>query len=506
MSIKRLTLTDEEFKRDFINGKLVIDCIEIKLIQNDTANPVNYISRGYLHVSPSSGVEARLISLQIVDGLKLLMQSSETKPGEIFPKSHYYTLEAKDISGNIWRNPMTQVKLTPSKNCTVVGVSCDYIRCEFAEKTSNATWTHMVFLDELDFPMNGFAEKPTHVRNKIQPTFRRTISSGKAGGMDLNYHNETGEVKYSELFAEADQDINLPTGFQHRLLEAVRFSTSTFASWVMNETVQNSIRILELSSLRSANRGLIPEPLDARGHESDFFQLLDRYFLYSVGNAKDENFAPLSSKLGGLYSLQGVWLDTIALIIAVAVESVLSEFSEIGIPDQRLIDEVDEISNAIEAIDETSVRENTKKRALGSVSNMKSTRAGDKLKHLAEIGVITKGEISQWKNLRNASAHGTLHDEPMKFQKLLSDIYGAMTLLNKLVFLRIGYEGKYSDYSQIGWPIEEFKASDFKTSLCSPSSSVDVVESNLASNQSTKPISIILTALRKLLCSLQILK
>lgn len=157
-----------------------------------------------------------------------------------------------------------------------------------------------------------------------------------------------------------------------------------------------------------------------------------------------------------------------ALIVAVAVESVLSEFSEIAIPEQKLIDEVDEISDAIKAIEETSVRANTKNRALGSVSNMKSTRAGDKLKHLAEIGVITNGELLQWKDLRNTSAHGTLHDDPMKLQKLLSDIYGAVTLLNKLVFLRIGYDGKYSDYSQIGWPIMEFKASDFKALLSQP--------------------------------------
>jgi hypothetical protein len=474
MSIQRATLADEEFKRAFIDGKLVIDCLEIKLIQNVPINPVVYTSSGYLHVSPSAGIEARLISPQLVDQMQLLMQSFETRSGEIFPESYYYTLEAKDISGNIWRNLMTQVELMPNKTCTVIGVSCDYIRCEFQEKASSATWTHMVFLDELDFPMNVFTEKHTHIRNKIQPTPRRTISSGKAGGMVLDYHNETGEVKHSELFAEADQGVNLPAGFQHRLLESVRFSTSTFASWVMNETVQNSIRTLELSSLRNANKGLIPEPLDARGHDKDFYQLLDRYFLYSLDNAKDENFAPLSSKLGGLYPLKGVWLDTIALIVVVAVESVSSEFSEIAIPDQKLIDEVDEISDPINAIDETRVRANTKERALGSVSNMKSTRAGDRLKHLAKIGVITNGEILQWQRLRNTSAHGTLHDDPTKLQKLLSDIYGAMTLLNKLVFLRIGYDGKYSNYSKIGWPVMEFKASDFKANLCQPSTSADV--------------------------------
>lgn len=305
MSIQRATLTDEEFKRAFIDGKLVIDCLAIKLIQNVETNPIVYTSSGYLHVSPSSGVEARLISLQLVDQMKLLMESFETKSGEIFPESHYYTLEAKDISGNIWRNLMTQVKLTPNETCTVIGVSCDYLRCDFQEQASSATWTHMVFLDELDFPMNSFTEKSTHIRNKIQPTLCRTISSGKAGGMVLNYHNETGEVKYSELFAEADQGVNLPRGFQHRLLEAVRFSTSTFASWVMNETVQNGIRTLELSSLRSANKGLIPEPLDARVYEKDFYQLLDRYFLYSADNAKEENFAPCRRNSAGYTLLKG---------------------------------------------------------------------------------------------------------------------------------------------------------------------------------------------------------
>lgn len=36
MAIKNLTVSDEEFKTAFLSGKFVIDCVEIKLTQNDT--------------------------------------------------------------------------------------------------------------------------------------------------------------------------------------------------------------------------------------------------------------------------------------------------------------------------------------------------------------------------------------------------------------------------------------------------------------------------------------
>ena len=372
---------------------------------------------------------------------------------------------SKDVTGNLWVNPMTQVKLTPNKSCTVLNVSCDYIRCEFEKKSSTESWTHMVFLDELDFPMNVITENNVHVRDKIEPKLNTTVSSGKAGGMHLNYHNETGGVKYSELYAVAEEDTMLPTAFQHRLLETVRFVTSTFVSWVMNETFQDGIRTLELCKLRLANKGIIPEPLDARGNDKDFYQLLDRYFQYSLENAQGENYAPLSTKLGGLYPLKEVWLDTIALMIGVAVESVMKDLPDFAKPEQALLDEVTVISNAIEA---TSVGENTKKRALGSISGIKSSRVEDKLRFLKNIGVITDDVIAQWKNLRNKTAHGSLHVDPRLLQELLNDIYSVMTLINKLVFLRIGYDGKYSDYSQTGWPIKDFKASTFKEKISQP--------------------------------------
>jgi hypothetical protein len=59
------------------------------------------------------------------------------------------------------------------------------------------------------------------------------------------------------------------------------------------------------------------------------------------------------------------------------------------------------------------------------------------------------------------AAHGSLHIDPKMLQKLLDVVYGSMTLIYKLVFLRIGYDGQYSDYSKHGWHFKSFKASDY---------------------------------------------
>lgn len=94
MPIQTVSLTDEAFKQGFVEGKFVIDCVEIKLTQNAQSNPVVYSTSGYLHVSPSDGIEGRFISLQLVDTVEQLMKSMEIRSGEIFPESQFFTLEA----------------------------------------------------------------------------------------------------------------------------------------------------------------------------------------------------------------------------------------------------------------------------------------------------------------------------------------------------------------------------------------------------------------------------
>ncbi|BAZ68716.1 hypothetical protein NIES4106_34820 [Fischerella sp. NIES-4106] len=81
---------------------------------------------------------------------------------------------------------------------------------------------------------------------------------------------------------------------------------------------------------------------------------------------------------------------------------------------------------------------------------MKSVRAKDRLRNLIDKGLLDKKLVDAWNKVRNKTAHGYVL-EPEKFvenQKLSNQV---TVLFNHLVFLAIGYLGKYTDYSEDGW-------------------------------------------------------
>lgn len=468
MPIHALTLADEEFKSAFVEGKFVLDCLAITLTQNGAEIPATYSSPGYFFIGPENGAESRLVCLRAndepIDPFASLKRSLELSSGRIIPDSHYFKVEARDVHGNVWTNPAASVQIEEREYSFTLTVACDYLRCELAGASKGA-WTDIVLLEELEFPMNLLNQTQRLVRGKSSPLTFEFGSGGEAAGLTVIYDarkGKSGAAKFSELYAEPkDPAVEPPMNFDQRLLESVRFVTATMFWPVMIETVKDGIRTLELSKARVAPRGeMIHPPLIPRGYDQDFYNLLGSYYRYACANAAGDDIAPLSAKLGGLYSLKNVWVDTVALLVSVAVEAMLGEhvFKPIGKAEQKVIDQVDKIFDAIRA---AAADEELRDRAISSMASMKSSRAVDKLYKLVEAGVLDEGDPKKWKDLRNPTAHGSLHIDPAKLQELLDNVYGSITLIYKLVFMQIGYVGKYTDFSRHGW-----RPRDFDSSAC----------------------------------------
>ncbi len=472
MAISKISLMDEDFKTAFLIGKFVVDCVEIRLTQNGTTTPIVYTSSGYLHVTPENGVEARLICLR--DGAQppsiqsQFARIGDISPGRFIPDSHYFKLEATDIAGNLWVNPVVGVKASESTKATTLTVSCDFIACRLHEAEGGSVavepvpaWAHMVFMEELDFPLNVLERRDTSVLGRSSIKIAPTLSAGAVGNLKVTYETRavTPGTRHSELSAVANEKAEVPKGFQDKLLEAIRFGTATMVSCVMLETSHGGTRTVELFKSRPSNKGLIQPPLNPRtsGEAEAFFNLLDRYYRYACSAATGEELAPITKRIAGLYSLKGVWIDTTALMVSVAVEAVASDsaFAKLATPSQATKDGVDQI---FEAIRNSGADASLIDRAISSMGTMKSTRAVDKLYALEAMGALAASEPKNWKGLRNPIAHGSLRIDPKALQDLLDNIYGSMTLLYKLVFILIGYDGPYSDYSQHGWHIKKFDA------------------------------------------------
>ncbi|MBN9421820.1 MAG: hypothetical protein BGO63_10250 [Candidatus Accumulibacter sp. 66-26] len=483
-----LSLTDQALKDSFVEGSLVIDCLEIKLNRNGPGEPSSFASAGFLLASPEQGIEGRFViarsSHQPYDMFASMREQSELRSGQLIPPSRYFALEARDIAGNLWINPSATVAIEHRLDAFIVKVSCSWLRCE-STLESSASATHMVFMDELSFPDNVIHSQRVLERGKKQWKLSSNSSAGEAAGMLVTYDARVDRPgpSYGELFAANQSKTALPDNFDDRLVEAIRFCTATVTEPVMRETVHNGKRVLELTSHRPANKGMLEPPLQPRGNDADFYGLLERYFFYAAANAAGRDFAPLSAKVGGLFALKGVNLDTIALLVSVAVESVLGEksFQKLGTPSVTVLEQLKQMIKHIRAA--AQVEPNFVKRVCDVLGGIKSSRAKDKLHALVLASAIDEADRKAWNDTRNKAAHGSFEIDPAKFQELIDVVFRLSALVYKLVFLQIGYKGKFTDYGEHDWPLRDFAAD--LTSISS--GSVAATSSPVAAKSTVEP-------------------
>jgi hypothetical protein len=442
-------------KRELPRNGFLIDCKEIRLVQNGVAVPRSWLLTGALRVDFREGISARLVSFSddrpIFSPFQTLIEEGAVKSGEIYPNSRYFSMTAIDVDGGKWENPSVEVTESPGKNCTVVNINCDWIR-KTQDVSNEKNYVYMLFLDELKFPLNEV--QSTEITGAIKKSSRidHAGSSGVTKLASIRYAKADIPDDFCVFYASVNDDVNFSTYFPSKLVETIRFVTASTASYCACESICDGVSTLEFAKVPDLAKGIFPSPLiDDRMFTVEFYRLFDAFLDYSIRVSPEERSSPLATKFYPLYQLGRVSLDSIALLVSVTVEGVLkSEFKALGKPEQGVLSEVDEIN---EAIDQLKIRDSTKDRAKGSLGGMKDSRAVDKLFSLKDRGVLWETEITAWKDLRNTSAHGgKLHIPPEKLQELLDNVYTASTLLNKLAMLAIGYCGKYTDYSTKGWP------------------------------------------------------
>ncbi len=468
MAIQKISLEDDEFKLAFIQGTLAIDCLEITLTQNATDSPRIYTAAGSIFASPENGAEARLVwkrdSNHPYNQFAILNAMQRVKSGELIPADHYFALRAVDIAGNCWTHPTVLLKCDETQHAEILTVSCDFIQVD-VESAIKRTLAHYVFNDDLEMPMNVPLESTEVIRGRKRQTIKRGASAGAVDGMEVRYQRVRADEAGNsyELSAVAQEGKEPPPEFHARLLEAIQFCVAKHAWPIMEEVIQGGKHIVTLSKSRPFNNGLVSAPLPSYASE-DFYLLMECFYRYSCSEARGAEAPPLSKTVGGLFTLKGVWIDTIALLMSVSVESILQDpiFKNLGKPNKGLKAQIDKLFDWVK---KASVDNDLIGRATSAMGTMKSNRAVDKMFVLAKAGVIDEEEILAWKALRNPTAHGSFELDPSKLQDLLDNVYKLVAMIYKLAFFRVGYVGRFSNYAARGWHEAQFDATACKAEL-----------------------------------------
>lgn len=70
-------------------------------------------------------------------------------------------------------------------------------------------------------------------------------------------------------------------------------------------------------------------------------------------------------------------------------------------------------------------------------------------------GIIRPELVKAWTGMRNSAIHASGLG-PVEIKLVYKQYQTALTLLNELVMLLIGYQGAYTGYSVVGWPQREW--------------------------------------------------
>lgn len=458
---------------NFYADSLVIDCVEITLTQKNTESPKTYSAPGSIHFSLQSGGKLRIVvdaSASTFQNSLAEIMSLQLEPGVLVPDHHYYKLTALCVSGYVWENPEVKANLEYHDGSIVIDAGFDHLEIK-SEIESPDRYINYFFSDDLKIPFS-------QIRRVTESEGDRDISiknipyktEGKIPNLEIVFE-QLDAAKFPnvvKLYAKPDDPSQLSQLHARRLLDSTRFCTATLFYPTASIIRDSNTTTYRVSKHRKPNKGPIGAPIPV-GKTADFFRLMSCHYTYGCTIALDKEATSIIGQLNNLYTLNGVNLDTVALIACVACEALAknSALKTIGPISQETILEIAKVAEAIKKCEADKV---IIERASSAIGGMKSSRAQDKFYALEKSGAITMDEISAWKELRNPAAHGSLEFKPEKFQEELDKIFRVIQLIYKLTFLVIDYQGKFTDYGNRGWPVATYDAPAHKALLHSPSS------------------------------------
>lgn len=446
-------MTPQELKA-FAEKSLSIDCPRITLRQNYPDSPQVHQGMGSVTQTPEGQIVLKLYCPDKVHPKEALMIPT-SKAGEIIPKTDYFSLDAVDFHGRQW----TATDILPSRKSGFGGegavIYADLRGLSQESETKNpAKKAFMIirFPGNTEIPCNTVTESKTYVGNKIRER------SGKLNAARFSACNYEFEIRNEEdwLTVKVLSDSKKMTDFlELRVCEALQFVLARSLSWSVLEIFEANKIITRIRSLPLGdNKSRAQPPIGYKriDETGSVWKLYEKY-LHHILSYSEKYWHPVSGFVHSVIEAMSGSLEAQALTLGVAVEGILrTEFADLALPSEEFKNDIGE---AKKLISKSSLEDSVKKRGIGAFDAMLQPRAEDRLKELVKKGLIEKELVEAWKKIRHRSAHADIMNsiDTKTFLKLCSKV---SILFNQLIFLAIGYTGKYTDYGTYGWPLKDF--------------------------------------------------
>ena len=436
---------------DFTDGRLELNCGEMVLCQNEAAVPKRYAGMGHIRQDDDRRLVFKLFCAEPrrIHPKAYLDEINSLKLGQLIPCGQYYTLTATDLQGRTWTGHKVRIDMNAGEGIVLTG-GLDSI----VHKAGSREGRDSVSLDaRLDARIQ--CNLPTHTRNDTGVYWRES-SSLNAAEISACSSRFTIRQEVGRLLIDAVSEGPPFSAYaETRIVEALQFVLGQTLRWSLMVKRFGGEESVCLRSDRSDSKSRMSAPLDLNNRPvGDEVWALCRAYLDHIWSLPRETMHPISAWLHFVRKASTGSIFTRGLAVAVAVEGIAHAAfrRDSDVPDPAKID------SAIHHLKLWDGDERLKKRIESAVSAMRNPRAKDVLIRLATKGIVTQGQFQAWNTLRNQTAHATPPSyEDEELQRWINLCHCVETMLYRMIFSAIGYQGVFTDYSAPDWPEAHFK-------------------------------------------------
>lgn len=435
-----------------ISNKFELDCINIELFQQKELNALNFKGPGTIFLDESGKLNLKMY-VKIDDEEKAWFTTErDYTPGKIIEKENFFSLRAVAGCGAEWISDNIMISRDfslPTKSIIIKAKLAEIrnIVTFDRQKNDNKNYLNIIIPEKYDIPCNKKADLPAG---------GWSLSKLEFSACKINFEFEQRD-KYLLIYAEYSLDADLKD-IEYLIQEALSIIVGDFVRPQIIESYNGnteSAKIRSREDNRFGNKGF---PAPYRYYDIDniepFVSFFEKYLLARKKISMD--------LIGFWHKIFKAWqsgIDSAALPLTVSIEGMVKTyFLKHGLPDNKILEQ---IGNAEEKVKDIQWEGEIGSRLLSALAYIKKSSPKCALYGMAKNEFFPKEWVVVWSKLRNRSAHADkINQSEKKIQEHIDQIYTCFALYYRMMYIIIGYDGKFTNYSKEGWHEEEFIISE----------------------------------------------